>query len=511
MNKLFFTAILALTILSTNVFSQSENLQETRSEKILSAAQLKEDFDIFKQTLLQIHPGIYRYQTKESFENLLNESEAKLKNPLAEGEFFKLISQTANQIYCGHTFVNPYNQDENLQARLFGGKTYLPFYFQIIDGKIIITENASEKKLAKGSEITKINDIPAKTIIEKLLTVTKGDGRNTLSHRIGSLELPRFEAESFALFDWYFPLFFPLKDESFTIEARDFKTNKTVTFKVAAMTKEQRTAEMAKRYGKSPTYDDGWKFEIRENSLGYLKIDNSITWKLKNIKFKEFLADAFAELRAKHIQNLIIDLRENGGGDMNIGFELAKYLAKKELPEYAKGRKLIRNVASQKDLAKYLDTYDEQIKFVIQNGVPQNLYKKAENGFYEILINDGFPKVTPYENNFRGNAYIIADSSNASATFQFLNYAQKNKLAMIVGQESGGNKQGINGGSYFFLKLPNSKVEIDIPVFYLKPLTDEKDEGVIPDVFVQRQPKYVGNNFDREIAKIKELIGKNYR
>jgi len=32
---------------------------------------------------------------------------------------------------------------------------------------------------------------------------------------------------------------------------------------------------------------------------------------------------------------------------------------------------------------------------------------------------------------------------------------------------------------------------------------------VIPDVFVKRQPDDVGNNFDREIAVIKDLIRKN--
>jgi hypothetical protein len=61
-----------------------------------------------------------------------------------------------------------------------------------------------------------------------------------------------------------------------------------------------------------------------------------------------------------------------------------------------------------------------------------------------------------------------------------LHYAQQNNLAKIVGQPSGGNKQGINGGNYFFLNLPNSKVEIDIPVYFQAPLAPQKDEGVIP-------------------------------
>ena len=478
----------------------------------LPPEKLKEDFAVFKKTLTTIHPGIYRYQTPESLENIFAGHESKLNKPMPEGEFFKLISEVANQFYCGHTYLNPYNQNPLLSERLFGGKTHLPFYFQIIDNKFIITENASAKDLAKGSEITKINNIPAKKIIEKLLTVTKGDGKNTLAHRIQSIELTRFEAERYALFDWYFPLFFPFENESFEIEAVDFKAKNKIKFQISAMTRAERTAAMEKRYGKAPTYDDGWKFEIRENSVGYLKIDNSITWRLKNIRFKEFLASAFSELRVRNIKNLIIDLRGNSGGDTQIGFELTKYLARNELPEYLKGRRLVRNIAPQKDLAKYLDTYSNELKAILQTGVAAEIYRKAENGFFEILPDKNttnYPKVSPYENNFQGDTYIISDSSNASASSQFLNYAQENKLAKIVGQTTGGNKQGINGGNYFFLYLPNSKIEIDIPVFFQTPLTAQKDESIIPDISVRRQPEDIGNDFDREIFTIKKLISES--
>lgn len=492
-----------------NRLTLKRTTEDPLAQKTFPVEQLKDDLAVLQKTLTAIHPGVYRYQTPASLQKFFAQFAAELKEPLTENEFFLKVARLTNQIHCGHTYLNPNNQNTLLRERIFNGKTYLPFYFRIIDGKIIVTETATAAPLARGTEITKINGVPVRDVIAKLLDVTSADGKNTLAHRLSQVELTRFAAERYALFDWYFPLAFPLAKPVFTVEAVDAESGRRRTFDLPAMAKAERTAEIERRYGKAPTYDDGWKFEIGENSVGYLKIANSITWRLKNIKFKEFLAAAFAEMRAKNVTHLVIDLRGNDGGDGSIGFELSKYLARTELHPYAAARRLVRNVAARPELLDHLDTYSDELKAGLREGLEPKLFKPAKDGFFEIVPNESvttYPNVTPAENNFRGETFVIADASNASATFTFLSYVKEHRLAQIVGEESGGNLQGINGGNYFFLTLPNSKIEIDIPVYFFAPLTPQKDSGVRPDFRVRPTARDIERGADAEMMFILKKI-----
>ncbi|MBC7805157.1 MAG: hypothetical protein H7145_03305 [Akkermansiaceae bacterium] len=49
---------------------------------------------------------------------------------------------------------------------------------------------------------------------------------------------------------------------------------------------------------------------------------------------------------------------------------------------------------------------------------------------------------------FVGHLYVLVDSSNSSATFQFAKVIKQNNLGTLVGQPTGGNQRGINGGHF---------------------------------------------------------------
>lgn len=477
-------------------------------KRVFSVAELKEDFAVLKRTLLELHPGLYRYNTPAEMEKKFDAMEAKLNKPLTDSEFFKLFAQMISEVKCYHTYPNPIAQTDENKGGIFNRRNYFPFYFQVVGRKMIVTENASSKKLSKGSEITKINGVPTEEVIKNLLTATYADGKGTIEHRLQTLELDRSNGAGFSIFDMIFPLFYPPKDKVYKIEAVDFKTKEKTEFEVLALTKAERSLEMEKRYGKTPTYDDGWKFEIWDDNTAYLKMDNFLAWRL-SFKVEEFFAKAFAEIREKNVQNLIIDIRGAGGGADMIYREIFRYLFQKPFPCKTPTKFYFKTPKADAELLKHTSSWDPAFKENLAKGYPESMYRKAGNGLFELVDNpDSCKPFQPYENNFSGKTYLLVSSNNASAAFTLPYYAKQNNLATLVGQETGGNLRGFNGSQYLSVFLPNSKFEFDISL--LAGVIDENadDSGVKPDVYVEQKSEDIGNNFDRELETAKELVRK---
>jgi hypothetical protein len=77
----------------------------------------------------------------------------------------------------------------------------------------------------------------------------------------------------------------------------------------------------------------------------------------------------------------------------------------------------------------------------------------------------------------------------------------------LIGSPSGGNRRGINGGAFFFLHLPNSKIEIDIPLVATLPSQPEPDAGLIPDKTIDLRPESLALNEDEVLTTALKILG----
>ena len=77
---------------------------------------------------------------------------------------------------------------------------------------------------------------------------------------------------------------------------------------------------------------------------------------------------------------------------------------------------------------------------------------------------------------------------------------QRAHLATLVGASTGGNQRGINGGAFFFIRLPNSHIEVDLPLIGTFPTRPRPDAGLEPDIRVAITPEDVAHGIDAPLA-----------
>lgn len=462
----------------------------------LSAEKLQADLSIAQKACRELHPGLYRYNTKLQIDSLFEACRLKFQSSLSYPEAYLAFSELAAGIRCGHTYANFFNQPGFIQQAVFQQPDKLPFTFRIIEGRILVEYNASEdQRIGKGCEVIAANGAPVQEILSRLARLVPADG-GSLAKRMSRLELSGIgEYEDF---DIFFPMLYPPSGGRYELEMRNLETGEQFSSQVDAISREARAERIRKRYGlREPSYDKLWEFALLDSQCAYLRLGHFQTWKM-SADWKKFLKNVFETLESKNISHLIIDIRGNEGGNDEVILELSRSLASRPISSPPM-RSLTRYATLPPGLEPYLSSWDNSFKDLSRRA------RQVESGFYE-LKSAGEQRLPGNRNAYRGKVYLLIGPSNSSATFYMAGIWKENGLAALVGQPTGGSRQGINGGQIAFLRLPHSGIELDIPLIGTFPETPQPAGGIEPDVFVRPSVEGFLKGIDSELEAAKALI-----
>ena len=481
---------------------------QTVSPAVLKSGDLQADAAILRSAYEQLHPGLYRYSTKSEMDADFNVLKDELGHDQTLQEAFVAFSQFAAKVRCGHTQANPFNQPKALVDALFKSQTRLPFYFDWLGGRMIVTRDFTPGHvLPAGTEVVEVNGIRAAKVLATLLSVARADGANE-SKRVAQLAVNG--ESSYETFDLYYPMFFPQKSATDTLLVRKPKTQKPMKIAVESLTFEQRVAPIKQREeqrkgGSEALFE--WKY-LADGSAS-LRMP---TWALYDSKWnwKQWLDDHLNEAAERNAPALILDLRGNEGGD-DVGAQIIPHLIDAPITVSSMQR-LVRYRRVPEDLVPYLDTWDKSFRDWGASAVDLPSpwpTAPAAVSYFKLARHDDDAAgdvLRPKGPRFHGKVFVLIDSTNSSATFQFAQNMQSHHLGTLVGEPTGGSQRGINGGAFFFLRLPHSGIEMDLPLIGTFSPEPAPDKGVTPDVLVKQRPEDIGSGRDVGMTTVMRLL-----
>jgi C-terminal processing protease CtpA/Prc len=209
-----------------------------------------------------------------------------------------------------------------------------------------------------------------------------------------------------------------------------------------------------------------------------------------------FFSNSFSKINEKEIQHLIIDLRDNGGGNPRLATEFLRYLIPTTFVPIA-----------------YSQSESQEVTTVSKVRNPQNFRisksaLKCDEGKLIIRNRGLYKKHTPRGNIFSGKIYFLMNAKCASATTIFLALAHYYKLGLFIGEDPGGNYEYVCGHQLAHFTLPHSDLTVQIPLQKSKINTTNQQNkyGVRPNYYVPDHLEDILTYQDTQIKFVLNLI-----
>lgn len=423
---------------------------------------LLRDLNYLNEAVINGHPVNYDPTFHTDLNELVHEASKISADSITTFQYILWIEKAIYHIGCVHTGIskNPLNT-------LTTTPTYIPLSAAIIRDQLIITNCADSSQI--GRRILAINQEPATSFIQTFAFYKASDGgTNAFSQTY-------FHFASSRLISWKLG-----NPESFTIQTDQGtftqQASKTFFFKEKASIPE--------------------KTELIKGASYFYYLGATPVLKLASFQKgdEKFIRQVFASISAHQDRYLILDLRQNTGGNRHTAVELTRYLVDSSfsysvLEPHLKTKKYLNGKGRF-----YLSL--SRLKYNIGNVFKGHKTDLGRNFVYRYK-----PAKT---NRFHGKIYVLTDGFTASSSTIVMTWLKRYTDAVFIGSQASGGYNGNNGGSYPILTLPASLIEIRFPAYriVLDPASSKRD-GIIPDFITEGQLP----GMDYDIQEALRLIG----
>jgi len=210
--------------------------------------------------------------------------------------------------------------------------------------------------------------------------------------------------------------------------------------------------------------------------IGYFKVNY---FAIDRQNFAILSDSIFNRIDMDSINNLIIDIRNNPGGDS----ELADYLLSNIYDKPYKGSSKIQ-IKRSEQYGKYLKgNFSWWFKpFLMSIKNLRDYYNTPIGGIYEDVKGLKNPSNVHYR--YNGNVYLLINSNTGSTALGFATIFQDYKIGKIIGEETYSEVNEF--GEIFPFDLPNSQLWVWCSTKrYIRPSGEMTVGGLKPDIYIK--------------------------
>ena len=496
LNKSKMEAIKNILIFSFVLFLYScATTKNYNPQKKYSAQQLQQDYSLLRNILEKKHPSLYWYTGKDSMGIYFDKYYSEIKDSMTEQQFgWKVIAPLTDKIHCGHTSFGR-SKAFNSWAE---GKQFpsFPLFLKCWNDTMIVTSNLNRKDsaLKRGTLITSINGIKNAELTKIMFGYMTEDGNaNNVNYLRLSNNFSYFHRNIFGISKMYAVTYLDSIGTEQRINIPVFESPKDSSNK----TNESKVVKKDKK-------ETGQKKLLALRSLAVDTANNTAIVTINTFSLgslRKFYRQTFRYIKQAKIDNVVLDIRNNGGGRIRLSTLLTKYVS----------RVNFKVADTSFAVAKSLRPYSKYIKQGFINNLGLFfLTKKNNDGLYHF----GYWERKLYKpktvNHYAGNLYVLINGSTFSAAALFSNAVKGQPGVVLVGEEAGGGWHGNNGILIPDIVLPNTNIKVRLPLFRLVQYkhAPKDGRGVQPDIYISPNYEALLKGVDKKMQLVMEMIRK---
>ena len=426
----------------------------------LTREEAKEDFTIYIDALKEAYPGLYYVISEEELEQFtartLREIEEYGEN-IDFTDFQYIMGNTVARIHDSHIYMHPPIWEKGNGMPDFQPK----IWFGFLRDTLVCINAVKEYEHLLYKEIVSVNGLPPDSI-RKIIH----DRVNTYDAQVESYKDYRAALLGFgAIFrgNERFDMTVELADGQ-TVDIPGHNTKNGYPRNL----NDFRPFMMANYHGNEKT-----AFKHLNDSTAYLGIS---TFQLNQVEVENigsFLSDSMGGK-----EHLIIDLRNNGGGDVLVLHKLYSFIALDtlRLNGYSRVNKKGNFNAFQ---------YSNNYQGVDIELFPDFTAEEGRPGFY--LRNESENTFVPDSSvHYTGKVYVLTNENSISAATVFPALVVRARRGVVVGRETRTAYHFMNALKFMDFRLPNSQITLTIPLVEIHFDTAQNERvpfgrGVLPD------------------------------